>query len=82
MGGIVNLSSNFNFDFCAVLQSGVTKCWGDNGFNELGNGTSDNAAVATAVKGLADAAQVGSHLRPSTARPSGEWRAPWYIGGK
>ena len=60
VAGVVDLSSNFNYDFCAVLQSGVARCWGNNGFNELGNGTGDNAAVATAAKGLADAAQVGS----------------------
>ncbi len=46
--------------YCALLQSGGAKCWGNNSFGELGNGTKPNpktnlgSDIAVSVKGLAD----------------------------
>ena len=37
---------------CAVLDSGVLKCWGYNYYGQVGDGTTDNRAVPTPVNGL------------------------------
>jgi alpha-tubulin suppressor-like RCC1 family protein len=44
---------------CAILNDGHVKCWGHNSFGELGDGTTTDRSVATAVSGLtADAAAI------------------------
>jgi alpha-tubulin suppressor-like RCC1 family protein len=44
---------------CAILADGTVKCWGHNFFGELGDGTTTERSVATAVTGLAaDAAAI------------------------
>jgi hypothetical protein len=38
--------------YCALLKSGGVECWGDNSYNELGDGTNGVAStVPVAVKG-------------------------------
>jgi hypothetical protein len=37
---------------CALLLDGTVACWGDNGFGELGNGTSTSSAVPVVIPGL------------------------------
>jgi len=52
--------------YCALLQGGGAKCWGNNSFGELGNGAKPNpntnlgSDVAVSVKGLADAVSLVS----------------------
>ena len=36
---------------CGVTPSGATYCWGDNGYGELGNGTTTSSATPVAVSG-------------------------------
>ena len=45
---------------CALLSSGSVRCWGDNGFGQLGNGTTRDASVPIAVAGITDAVAINS----------------------
>jgi alpha-tubulin suppressor-like RCC1 family protein len=39
---------------CAVVGGGAVRCWGYNGYGQLGNGTSTESHVATPVAGLTE----------------------------
>ena len=45
---------------CALLNSGSVRCWGDNGFGQLGNGTTRDASVPIAVAGITNAVAIDS----------------------
>lgn len=44
------------FHSCALLADGTVRCWGHNGFGQVGDGTKVDRSVATAVAGLPDPA--------------------------
>jgi alpha-tubulin suppressor-like RCC1 family protein len=44
--------------FCAVLSTGQLKCWGFNGFGELGNGTTTSFTVPVSVEHISTAASL------------------------
>jgi Regulator of chromosome condensation (RCC1) repeat len=48
------------FHTCALTTTGSVRCWGDNEFGELGNGTLVAARVPGSVIGLAGVRQVTS----------------------
>jgi len=50
--GVTNVDPDYQFT-CAV-QNGKAKCWGDNQYNQLGNGETDPRDVPTQVSGLTE----------------------------
>jgi alpha-tubulin suppressor-like RCC1 family protein len=42
------------FHSCALLADGTVRCWGHNGFGQIGDGSTTDRSTATAVAGLPD----------------------------
>ena len=55
---------------CALLATGTVKCWGYNGWGELGNGTTTSSATPVDVSGLTNVVQVESGSTFACARKS------------
>jgi alpha-tubulin suppressor-like RCC1 family protein len=53
--GGANVGGAIQGTSCAVLANGSMKCWGYNGFGELGNGNTTNQLIAGSVSGVATA---------------------------
>jgi hypothetical protein len=54
---------------CAVMSDGLLQCWGQNGFGELGNGTTTASPTAgVIVRGLTDVVEVDVTLGATCAR--------------
>lgn len=48
---------------CALIFGGTVKCWGDNEFGQLGDGTFTVRAVPTSVVGLSNVSSLSAGLR-------------------
>jgi hypothetical protein len=62
----VALSAGYQHSL-ALLSSGAVMAWGDNGFNQLGNGTTTGSVTPTAVTGLTGVTAVAAGGVNSTA---------------
>jgi alpha-tubulin suppressor-like RCC1 family protein len=56
---VADLAASRNHS-CAVISDGAVKCWGNNEYGQLGNGTRVNSNVPVEVQGLVDAIAVTS----------------------
>ena len=45
---------------CALRRTGTVACWGDNRWNQLGNGSTDPASLPTEVPNVGDATDIAS----------------------
>lgn len=52
---------------CAVLNTGRVKCWGENGYGELGDGTTTNSLTPVSVSGISNAESVMTGILHSCA---------------
>lgn len=64
---IVRIESGKHFG-CALLTSGFVRCWGDNDFGQLGDGTRTDRPSPVVVTGLANVAEVSAGHYHSCAR--------------
>jgi hypothetical protein len=52
---------------CALLASGGIRCWGDNGYGQLGDGTQQTRLTPVAVSGISTATAIGKSHTHSCA---------------
>ena len=70
------LSVGYN-DVCAVLVDGTVRCWGDNTYGQLGDGTTTQSATAVQVSGIGNAKAVATGERHACALLSDSTIACW-----
>ncbi|MCE1174657.1 MAG: putative Ig domain-containing protein, partial [Propionibacteriales bacterium] len=64
VSGVAAVSTHLGSHTCAITNTGVVKCWGANGYGQLGTSIATSIADAITVAGLTDAVNVtagGSH---------------------
>ncbi len=65
---------------CALQPGGTVRCWGDNPFGQLGDGTVNVATTSVAVTGLSDAVAVATGEKHSCALRAGGTVLCWGFG--
>jgi len=75
--GVVSISGGYEHT-CAVLTNGEAKCWGRNGYGELGDGTTTNRSVPTSVVSLGTTiSSISGGLRHTCAVTTGGAAKCW-----
>lgn len=62
---------------CALLTDHTIRCWGDNSFGQLGNGTLTDSPTAVTVSGISDATAVSAGMLFTCALRSGGTVVCW-----
>jgi len=62
----LSVSAGENFA-CALFRGGTVRCWGDNNYGQLGNGTFVSSATQVQVHDVAGATQVSSGINSACA---------------
>ena len=62
---------------CAVLTARTVKCWGWNGFGELGNGTTTDSFTPVAVSGITNATAIATGFSHTCAVLAGGAAKCW-----
>jgi alpha-tubulin suppressor-like RCC1 family protein len=62
---------------CAVLTDGTARCWGQNGYGQLGNGATGFTATAVPVSSLTDAVSIGAGVQHACAVTAGGAMQCW-----
>jgi alpha-tubulin suppressor-like RCC1 family protein len=56
LSNVRSISASFHSSFedrtCVVLEDGTARCWGDNSYDQLGDGTTTDKLIPTVVSGL------------------------------
>jgi alpha-tubulin suppressor-like RCC1 family protein len=66
LSGVTQVSDGDSHS-CAVISNGTVKCWGWNGYGQLGDSTTANKSAPTTVTGLTGATQVSAGFIHSCA---------------
>jgi len=82
LSGVIQLGSGTGDHTCAVLQGGGVRCWGRNHYGQLGNGSTTNSLVPTAVVNLTDVVQVATGDWSTCARRMNGQVACWGYNGQ
>ena len=69
--GATRISADGGWHTCALLPGGAVKCWGNNDYGQLGNGSWASSSVPVDVSAIADATQVSVGGRHTCALVSG-----------
>jgi len=67
---VVALSSGGGYHHCAVLANMTVKCWGDNTYGQLGDGSYTRRTIPVTVTGLSSVTQVSVGERHTCVRKS------------
>ncbi|MEP7051520.1 MAG: CARDB domain-containing protein [Pseudomonadota bacterium] len=62
---------------CALLTDHTIRCWGDNSFGQLGNGSLTNSPSAVTVSGISDATAISAGMLYTCALRSGGTVVCW-----
>ena len=70
LSNVAALNSGGGYHHCAVMADTTVRCWGENTYGQLGDGTYTPRTIPTTVTGLSGVAQVSVGERYTCARKS------------